>query len=1230
MPSYDNSQPDRSSSLGDITPPSSQMSPQRMDTLSRHPQSRPLPGPPSESESDGDYFSGHDARQPAQGRSGVDDLMKQINEEIDATSPGNHGRRTSSRQPTSPQLIVTPDETPTHVNGNIATDGEHNINYGAFSDDSDAEAAAGLAALEEAERQDAAEEARRRSGSAQFSSHRTSFGQQIAARDSSHDVSSDSDYGNVDMGALGGGYEGHLAYGEPYANYAGTASMPQGDYERLNTRMSSMRSSGVSSEGRESQTSGYESIPTFDAIHPFPPFNSDARVDTGGTGGLTEPSPHPRRLSYEDGDEGQFGDYENERTSGRVSPSRDSMHSMTSMQDLFFHPGPNPQRPLPPPPSMSDPGIRLPYSGAGPGSASYNRLSQYEQVQRPYLAAQESYQQPLLSPSNVPRSTSLSSTRSVPRTDHPIRSKTDADRAKLLKAQMSGRPMSEGYDTTLPPSTTPLDLPAIPKKRFNSSKITSEQFRKCTEPWALSSVLTWIRDLADEETDLKEHAVAEGIVNLFTNKVPTMNTADAEVLGDHAVKLMIAAGALIKEEEWVKFGSGDISGVLYQLTGTGCYSPKLHVYHTKGRCYSHYCMRTLKKVDLSLPVEAEKKTEDWVTFYKLKKEDYESVSKKEIERQNILHEVVTGEDSYINHLDVLRLLYRDQIATTEIVPGKRKEVFLNEVFGHVDRVKKVNEDFLLAQMKYRQNEQGPWIVGFSDIFREWIRRARSIYVEYAANYPRADYLMRTEGERNLHFKNFLDQAREDRRSNRLAWDSFLKEPITRIQRYTLLLQTIQKTMVKDSEEKTNLQFALDEVRAATFECNAKYAEMERKMVLIELQRKIRLRKGMDKEVELNLDHLGREILLRGDLQRAGGKGFAWVDTHAILFDHYLVLAKTIIHRDSAGGKRSEVYDVSKVPIPMDLIMLESANDDPVVKSSVKGIGAVTTAVTPRGHPAADPRLARTTSAASGGPGTLIHTNTSNSIGSGKTAMVASTVLEGKDEKIMYPFRVRHLGKSEVYTLYAPSAQNRQDWADAIIEAKTRHAAALYAQNAEPFRLRVLADTAFAYDSMTAVAPLRIVIKGTPIDRAIREAEKSYAGQPRPQPVCRAAVNCATVFNQPYGRLMCAVGTDFGVFISEYHNPRGWNRVSSHHRPPYCPQPHQHHSLTHLFSSPGNHPLPRNPSRRLRRIQPLPPDRRQIPHRLPPRRRLPHLRLLQHQPLPQPQPLHLYRHRRLRP
>jgi hypothetical protein len=124
-----------------------------------------------------------------------------------------------------------------------------------------------------------------------------------------------------------------------------------------------------------------------------------------------------------------------------------------------------------------------------------------------------------------------------------------------------------------------------------------------------------------------------------------------------------------------------------------------------------------------------------------------------------------------------------------------------------------------------------------------------------------------------------------------------------------MLREIHKSSLLENEEKVNLLLAIDEVNAMTLECDAKVDEMAKKMELVDLSHKLYLRPGMER-VELNLDHLGRELLFKGDLQRAGSNRFTWLETHAILFDHYLVLAKTIPRRE--GGTTQEVYDVSKL------------------------------------------------------------------------------------------------------------------------------------------------------------------------------------------------------------------------------------------------------------------------------------------------------------------------------
>ncbi|TQB70753.1 hypothetical protein MPDQ_008100 [Monascus purpureus] len=1031
--------------------PPQQSLPVRTDILNRHPHARPLPGPPPEAEA---------SLQPSP-RPTEEQSSEELMEELEAAmTNGRHGS--------------------THSDGIMAMGTGQCINYDVYSDESDAEAAAGLAMMKLADEED------RRRAEAVSS---------VPAAGASPYTDFSSDDGVVaDLSLYSGGYDAHLHYGnEP--DLGRTSDLAD----------NSLHTSNWSADDRTPSADGYMS---WGSGQHFPEYPSDTRVDAAGTGGLAEPDSLGRRLSFDYGDE---VDGPLATTPGDPSRSDSDGADKEEHRDFFFHPGMQPLPPVPVEP-VNNPNLRRNLMPAGTyrHQEQDGEFAQYLH-QTFYPLSPDSFGQTVPG-STFPRSTSVTSPPHGPRADTPIRSKTDADREKHKSQQ--DLLLQRGLDAQA--NSMGLDLPTIPAKKFTPSKLSSEQFRKCTEPWALSAIVAWVRELSEDETDLRRSTIVEAFVSLFTHKVPTMNVADAETLAAKVVMDMLNEQVLVKEEEWVKFGPGTLSGVLFQITGTGCYSSRLHMQETEvfGRCYSHHCMRTLKKVNLKAQVLGpEKKAEDWVTFYKIPKEVWSSYPKKEIDLQNNLHEIVTTEDLYIGQLDVLRKLYRDQLANMQppIITPKRLDRFLKDVFGKVDAVKKVNEDFLLAQLKYRQKEQGPFIVGFSDIFREWIRKAKAAYISYAETFPNANYLVRKEAERNLHFREFLNRVRDDKLSNRLGWDTYLKAPITRIQRYTLLLATVQKNMVKDSEEKANVEQAIKEIKIVALECDNKVGEMTKKVDLLELSQKLQLRPEMKNQVELNLEHLGREIIFRSDLQRQGTTRFNIVDAHAILFDHYLVLAKA---STSKMGKYSG-YDVSKMPIPMDLLVLESTNDDPVVKSAVRGIATV------------------------GGSAALPQAGNGNQTSSNGT-VGPTTTLENSSDKVLYPFKIKHLGKSSTYTLYAFSAQNRQDWCQKIIEAKTRHARALFAQNAEPFRLRVLADTAFAYTE--SQAPRSVVIEGTPIDRAIRDVEERYRSRSKPRPVCRNEVNCSTVFQQSSGRLICAVGTDSGVYMSAYDDPRGWFRA----------------------------------------------------------------------------------------
>ena len=910
--------------------------------LERHPTLRPLPSAPAR----GDVSDEDEWRLPLQGHATEsmtqEQLFADIGNALARASSTNYGQQKGdlldselgegdshrvNSMSTTTSSGAGADKFSSSASTLLLSHAESTDDYD-DDDESDLEAAAGLEAMRIAEEQ----EAQRGGGPMSFGSQ-SSF-----QRHQSQDESSDSDK-NIDLGLVGGGYDARMSYGQGLEDILTNHSGEMEDQSRPLPTPHEIERSNSYNHNPPPGLGGMAdyTIPGAGSIHPFPAFDS-ARVDTFGTGGLQRPTSNVHRLSFDEGDEHSLH--------SRVSDSRQSDRSESEnssrddMPELFYHPGMgtspyNMSRPLPAVPPMSE--NRTPqllpagsyrnhqYSNSY-GSSAASR-PQYVPTGPDGYPTQES-----LSPAGqyVPRSTSLSNHSNTPQAVPPVRSKTDAEERARAQRLANARQMGirsgtsiDGYDLTsaTPQSTITLDLPALPagrRKKFSPSRLSSADFRKCQEPWALSGIATWIREMASGETgegepDLRQKTIEDGLVALFTHKVPTMNTADAETLGQKVVRSMFDAGILVPEEEWVKFGHGTVSGVLWQLTGSGCYSPKVHEQEIHGRCYSHHCSRTLKKVNLQKQtLEPSRKTEDWVTFFKVTKEQLEGANKKEIQRQNNLHEIVMSEDTYMGQINILRVLYRDDLSTWQppIIAKSKITKFVNSVFGKVETIKEVNENYLLAQLKYRQKEQGPWIIGFSDIFREWIRKARTAYIEYASGFPYASYLVRREAERNLLFRQFLDQARDNKLSGRLDWNTYLKAPITRLQRYTLLLGTVLANMTQDTEEKSNLATAIEEIKAVTLECDAKVDEQSKKVEIIELQSKLSLRHGME-DVRLNLDHLGRELLFEGDLQRAGANRFTWLETHAILFDHYFILAKTNVHRDSSAGRR-EFYDVSKL------------------------------------------------------------------------------------------------------------------------------------------------------------------------------------------------------------------------------------------------------------------------------------------------------------------------------
>ena len=73
---------------------------------------------------------------------------------------------------------------------------------------------------------------------------------------------------------------------------------------------------------------------------------------------------------------------------------------------------------------------------------------------------------------------------------------------------------------------------------------------------------------------------------------------------------------------------------------------------------------------------------------------------------------------------------------------------------------------------------------------KWLRQSQHLYINVASRCPIVEHAVRIETRRNVGFSRLLDQSFQHLLSRKLPWESYLKSPLTRLQRYCLLLKAI--------------------------------------------------------------------------------------------------------------------------------------------------------------------------------------------------------------------------------------------------------------------------------------------------------------------------------------------------------------------------------------------------------------------------------------------------------
>ncbi|XP_047204599.1 rho guanine nucleotide exchange factor 3 isoform X3 [Girardinichthys multiradiatus] len=302
----------------------------------------------------------------------------------------------------------------------------------------------------------------------------------------------------------------------------------------------------------------------------------------------------------------------------------------------------------------------------------------------------------------------------------------------------------------------------------------------------------------------------------------------------------------------------------------------------------------------------------WSETFDIRVGATQTLSPKEIKRQEAIFELAQGEQDLVEDLKLAKKAYHDPMLKLSIVTEQE----LNQIFGTLDSLIPLHED-LLSRLKDARKPDGS-TENIGHILTGWLP-CLSSYTSYCSNQVQAKALL-DQKKQDRRVQDFLQRCLQSPFSRKLDLWNFLDIPRSRLVKYPLLLREILKHTPNNHPDRQHLEEAMLMVQNVVADINRETGESECQYY------KDRLLYSEDGQRDELIDR-SKTLNCHGELKNNRG-----LKLHIFLFQDILVITRSVLLNNQPVS-----YLLCRQPIPIRQLDLEDISDGEMrVGGSIRG------------------------------------------------------------------------------------------------------------------------------------------------------------------------------------------------------------------------------------------------------------------------------------------------------